>query len=256
MLVQQDSWYWPNRESRLLHIYLPNWYYDSDERFPVTYFFDGNDLFYDEYSSYGRSWRLHRFLDRWEKPMIVVGLGCSDNDTERIQEYSPYSKRSFGQEIQGLGEQTIQWIEHDVKPAIDAQFRTWPHREATGIIGSSLGGLMSLYATICHNNTFGKAGALSTGIRFNRRNLLRDLNVCGVSPDTRVFMSWGEHEAGRIYAQGDTAESRATWQLAHMLESRGTAVMTQYVRGGRHRNSDWERQVPRMMDFLWLDRRW
>lgn len=256
MLIWQDSWYWPRGRSRTLHIYLPNWYYDSNERFPVTYFFDGRNLFFDEYSSYGRSWRLHRFLDRWEKPMIVVGLECSHDEGEHLQEYSPYPKRVYGREMEGLGEQTMQWLEHDVKPSIDAQFRTWSHREATGIIGSSSGGLMSLYGTICHNQTFGKAGALSCGLRFNRRNLLRDLNTCEISPDTRVFMSWGEHEAGRVYAPDDTAESRATHQLAHVLESRGAAVMTQYVRGGRHKESDWERQVPRMMDFLWLDRRW
>ena len=256
MIEWRDSWYWPQGATRTLHIYLPDWYYDSQERLPVTYFFDGRDLFNDKEATYGRSWRLKRFLDRWEKPMIVVGLGCSDKDSERLCEYSPYSKGTSGDRVQGLGEETYRWLIRDVKPAIDAQYRTWSHREATGIIGSSAGGLMSLYGTICHNAVFGKAGALSAGIRFSRRNLFRDLNACEISPDTRVFMSWGEYEAGRIFDYGDTAESRATLQLGHALSSRGAAVMTHYVRGGRHRVADWERQVPRMMDFLWLDRRW
>ena len=240
----------------MLHIYLPDWYYDSDERLPVTYFFDGHNLFYDEYATYGRSWRLRRFLDRWEKPMIVVGLECSHDGDDRLLEYCPYRRRAGGRLVDGLGEQTFQWIVHDVKPSIDAQFRTWAHREATGIIGSNMGGLMSLYGVICHNDVFGKAGALSTGVRFYRRELMLDLTTSTVSPDTRVFMSWGEHEAGRIFGPDDTAESRAIREVGDAFAERGAAVMTQFVSGGRHREADWERQVPRLMDFLWLDRRW
>lgn len=256
MIVWRDSWYWPHGGKRTLHIYLPDWYYDSTERLPVTYFFDGHNLFYDEHATYGRSWRLQRFLDRWQKPMIVVGLECSHEGEDRLIEYNPYKARVNGHLVEGLGERTFEWIERDVKPAIDAQLRTWPHREATSIIGSSMGGLMSLYGTVCHNHVFGKAGALSTGTRFYRRDLMRDLITSPISPDTRVFMSWGEHEAGRVYGPDDTAESRSTYELANALEERGAAVMAHYVRGGRHREADWERQVPRMMDFLWLDRRW
>ncbi len=256
MIVWQDSWYWPHGSNRTLHIYLPDWYYDSDERLPVTYFFDGHNLFYDEHATYGRSWRLLRFLDHWEKPMIVVGIECSHEGESRLVEYNPYTARIAGQTVPGLGEQTFLWLEKDVKPSIDAQFRTWAHREATGIIGSGMGGLMSLYGAICHNRVFGKAGALSTGVRFNSRNLLRDLRGCEISPDTRVFVSWGEYEAGRVYDDGTTAESRATDDLAQAFEERGAAVMEHFVRGGRSREADWERQVPRMMSFLWLDRRW
>ena len=256
MIVWRDAWYWPHGGTRTLHIYLPDWYYDSSERLPVTYFFDGHNLFYDEHATYGRSWRLQRFLDRWEKPMIVVGIECSHEGDDRLIEYNPYRTRVRGRDEEGLGEETFLWIERDIKPAIDGQFRTWAHREATAVIGSSMGGLMSLYGTICHNATFGKAGALSTGVRFFRRELLRDLAACEVSPDTRVFLSWGEHEAGRIYEDGTTAESRATEELAHALTVRGAAVMQQCARGGRHREADWERQVPRMMGFLWLNRRW
>lgn len=256
MIVWRDAWYWPHGGTRTLHIYLPDWYYDSTERLPVTYFFDGHNLFYDEYATYGRSWRLQRFLDRWEKPMIVVGIECSHHGDDRLIEYNPYQARVRGRTEQGLGEETFQWIEHDIKPAIDSQFRTWSHREATALIGSGLGGLMSLYGTICHNYTFGKAGALSTGIRFYHRELVRDLNTSEVSPDTRVFLSWGEYEAGRVYDDGTTAESHATEDIASGLIDRGAAVMQNYVRGGRQREADWERQVPRMMDFLWLDRRW
>ncbi len=264
VIVWQDCWYEPHKSNRLLHICLPDWYYDSNERLPVMYFFDGHNLFFDEHATYGRSWRLERFLARWEKPMIVVGMECSHKGNERLSEYNPYDRRLFGRHAEGLGEETMQWVIRDVKPAIDQQFRTWGHREATGIAGSSMGGLMSLYGVICHNETFGKAAALSGGIRFSRRDLLRDLTTATVSSDTRVFISWGEREAGRLYSHDgepgdpawDSAEARATHIIGDRLCERGAAVMTHYQPGGRHREADWERQLPRLMDFLWLDRSW
>lgn len=196
--------------------------------------------------------------------MIVVGIECSHNGDERLSEYNPYPKRLFGRQYEGLGEQTLQWLALEVKPAIDAQFRTWGHREATGIAGSSLGGLMSLYGVICFNEVFGKAAALSTGLRFTRCELMRDLSTARVSPDTRVFLSWGEQEAGRLYRRNgepgdpawDSAEARATHAIADALGERGVATKTHFQPGGRHREADWERQVPALMDFLWLDRSW
>ncbi len=264
MIEWQDSWYWPRGGTRTLHIYLPDWYYDSNERLPVTYFFDGHNLFFDEHATYGRSWRLSRFLDRWEKPMIVVGIECSHEGDARLDEYSPYRKRLLGHNVLGLGEDTFQWIIGDVKPSIDEQYRTWPHREATGIAGSSMGGLMSLYGAICHNATFGKAAVLSAGLRFNRKELLRDLNSATISADTRVYLSWGERESGRIYRHKDgsfdpyldSAEAHATNELALALGGYGVATMTYCQQNGRHREADWERQIPLFMDFLWLDRRW
>lgn len=165
--------------------------------------------------------------------MIVVGIDCPHD-----------------------GEDTFQWIISDIKQSIDAQYRTWPHREATGIAGSGDGGLMSLYGVICHNATFGKAAALSSGVRFHKKDLTRDMMGSTVSPDTRVYISWGERESGRIYADGSSAEERACDTIADMLSDRGVATMTYCQPNGMHHETHWEKQVPQLMDFLWLDRRW
>lgn len=233
MIEWHDIWYWPKRKTCTLHVYIPGWYYDSTERLPVMYFFDGNNLFLDEHATYGRSWRLSRFLDRWEKPMIVVGIDCPHD-----------------------GEDTFQWILSDVKQTIDAQYRTWPHREATGIAGAGDGGLLSLYGAVCHNATFGKAASLSGGIRFHKKELARYLMSSNISPDTRVYLSWGEHESGRIYEDGSNAEQRAIDEVVDTLADRGVATMVHCQPSGRHHETHWEKQVPQFMDFLWLDRRW
>ena len=75
MIIKRDfSYYGVNRP---LHIYLPENYDSTQERYPVMYFFDGHNLFYDADATYGKSWGLKNFLDGWDKNMIVVGMECS-----------------------------------------------------------------------------------------------------------------------------------------------------------------------------------
>ncbi|MDO4538807.1 MAG: alpha/beta hydrolase-fold protein, partial [Coriobacteriales bacterium] len=191
----QDFWYWPAEQNRRLHVYLPNGYDESSERYPVMYFFDGHNLFFDDWATFGKSWGLKRFLDQWEKPLIVVGMECNHEGYKRLDEYCPYRCRAWGRPINGIGEQTFQWLINDVKPWADKSLRTWSHREATGIGGSSMGGIMSLYGVIAHNNVFSKAACLSPGARFYKRQLHRELLSADLSPDTRVYLSWGERES-------------------------------------------------------------
>ena len=255
-----DLWYWPAQRMRTLHVYLPDGYEGSQERYPVMYFFDGHNLFYDECATYGKSWGLKDFLDRWEKPLIVVGMECSHEGDTRLDEYCPYSGRMFGHELVGMGEQTFQWIVNDVKGWADANLRTWAHREATGVGGSSMGGLMSLYGVIAHNDVFSKAACLSTGVRLWKRGLQRDLRTAHVDPDTRVYLSWGEHEAGRHRADADpateTPEAKAELDFVHRLQQAGADTYCYLQPEGRHCEACWEQQNGRYLDYLWLDRRW
>lgn len=258
-VLTHELWYWPAGQYRTLHIYLPDGYDHGDERYPVMYFFDGHNLFFDEWATYGKSWGLKDFLDHWEKPLIVVGMECSHEGDARLSEYSPYSRRMFGHDIVGLGEQTFQWLIGDVKRWVDEQLRSWPHREATGIGGSSMGGIMSLYGALAHNDVFSKAACLSTGVRFIRRELRRELQEASLAPDTRIYLSWGEHEAGRLRTGADPAtespEARAELDLAARLTRLGVRSQLFYQAGGRHCEASWEEQLGRFLDYLWLGRR-
>ena len=75
MIIKRDIYYPPAGSSRRLHIYLPDDYHKSEERYPVMYFFDGHNLFFNEDATYGKSWGLKEFLDGWNRKMIVVGTG-------------------------------------------------------------------------------------------------------------------------------------------------------------------------------------
>ena len=185
MLIQEPFNYSPKNANRTLHIYLPNDYDFSQERYPVMYFFDGHNLFRDSDATYGKCWGLETFLDRWSKKMIVVGIECGHQGRERLDEYCPYELTGGQLEpIHGMGEQTMDWIVQEVKPWVDGRFRTYDFREATGIAGSSMGGLMAIYAAGKYNRWFSKAACLSSAIRLCRKQLLADIG--DVDPDTRV----------------------------------------------------------------------
>ena len=145
MVIKRDFIYTPNGKKRPLHIWLPEGYDCSTERYPVMYFFDGHNLFFNEDATYGKSWGMKEFLESWGKPMIVVGIECGHDGEERLSEYLPYpaAKGSWFGKHKPLGGATMDWIVKELKPVIDADYRTIPFRECTAIGGSSMGGIMA-----------------------------------------------------------------------------------------------------------------
>ena len=192
MIIKRDFIYSPKGTSRPLHIYLPEHYFDSDKRYPVTYFFDGHNLFFDSDATYGKCWGLKEFLDGWWKKVIVVGIECAQ-DARRLSEYCPYDVQlSFsGDAVEGLGDVTFKWLIQSLKKHIDKTYRTYPLRECTAIAGSSMGGLMAMYGVLHYNEYFSKAAVVSPAISDVYEQLLDEFNNHEIIPDTRVFFSWG-----------------------------------------------------------------
>lgn len=257
MIEKRDILFTPAGGLRTLHIYLPYGYAQTDERYPVMYFFDGHNLFSDGDATYGKSWGLADFLDGWEKPMIIVGIECSHEGNMRLVEYCPYHIRGgFLGDIDGTGAATLDWMVKELKPMIDREYRTYGFREATGIGGSSMGGLMSLYAAIRHNDVFSKAACLSSAIGSCMPQLRREIEENALDPDTRVYLSWGSSEASR-HNPGDDMKSDMALrnsEIAQLLARQNVNTRLLCQRGGRHCEADWEKQVPGLMGYLWLDR--
>lgn len=248
MVQKFDYPFPPAGETRRVHLYLPDDYEQSGERYPVLYMFDGHNLFFDSDATFGKSWGLKDFLDRWEKKLIVVGMECGHGDGQRLAEYSPYRirARDFG-DIDGQGGATMDWIVHDLKPYIDSAYRTWPHREATAIGGSSMGGLMALFAVLRYNRWFSKAAAISPAVTFALDSVRRELRD-PLDPDTRVFFSWGGDE---LSPESLGLIDGAVQELEAAVQGQGARTYRYCQPGGRHNEASWERQVPLWMEFLW-----
>ena len=144
-------------KDRQLRIYLPPNYKD-EENFPVIYMHDGQNLFDESTSSYGAIWDVATHLNNIYKKIaagfICVGIDNDPKGFNRLDEYSPWVNTSLqtSQQLEGitgpvggLGKQYLKFITECVKPHIDQNYKSNPSNETTAIMGSSMGGLISLY---------------------------------------------------------------------------------------------------------------
>ena len=167
MILKEDFYYPPADSYRKLHIYLPDDYASGKNTYPVMYFFDGHNLFFDQDATFGRSWRFLDYLHSWNKDLIFVGMECSHDGNARLYEYMPYPTNSkYLREAPCIGDATLQWIVNDIKPSIDSRFPTIPNRQCTAIGGSSMGGLMAFYGATAYNHVFSKAACVSSSFIF------------------------------------------------------------------------------------------
>lgn len=256
MVIKRDCICTPVGKNRPLHIYLPEGYEESEEQYPVMYFFDGHNLFSDEDATYGKCWGLKSFLDSWDKPVIIVGFECGHEGDERLSEYSPYYFNSnYIGRVDGIGDEILRWITEEVKPMIDSEFRTYYFREATGIGGSSMGGLMALYGAVRFNRFFSKAACLSPTVIPCYRKLKADIRNAEPDQDTKLWLSFGESEAfarhkGRRILE-ETKTFRYNTEFREMLENKNVSAKLHIQKKGRHCEADWEKQIPLFMDYLW-----
>lgn len=256
MIIKRDIKFTPANKTRHLHIYLPDSYSQGHELYPVMYFFDGHNLFSDEDATFGKSWGLKEFLESWNKDIIIVGIECGHVGNERLKEYCPYTFRGkfWGGTLKGTGRQTLQWIVSELKPVIDRDYRTWPHREATGIAGSSMGGLMALYGAVCFNDWFSKAACVSSTISPCMTPLRRDIKSADIQDDTRIYLSFGTKEAFRPNPEDHMKSLTAIQNLTVQEDLHRKNITTDLLCqiGGGHNEASWEKQIPRFMDFLWM----
>lgn len=258
MIIKRDFNY-INGADRPLHIYLPDDYQEKTDSYPVMYFFDGHNLFYDFDATYGKSWGLKEFMDSWEKKLIIVGIECGHDGNERLSEYLPYpaDKNSWLDGTLPKGEATMSWIVNDVKTYIDREFRTMAFRECTGIAGSSMGGIMALYALVKFNTRFSKAACLSSSIGPCMESILHDISSLPLSPDTKIYLSWGTYEASGLKNKDrEDRESVTYWDNRRVFDAllKRKVVCRMYSQvGGGHDEASWEKLVPDFMHYLWLE---
>lgn len=248
-VIKFERWIPHVGENRRIHLYLPRGYEVSSERYPVVYFFDGHNLFFDSDATFGHSLKLKDYLDGWYKKLIVVGIECANEDRQRFSEYCPFHVRSWTYgEFDGHGDATMDWIVNDLKPYIDATYRTIPFRECTAIAGYSLAGLTALYGVLRYNRWFSKCATISPSIIIAMEQFKAEFARGGFSPDTRIFFSWGQSEYEEPLL-GDV--TRSTLYLERLAQQHGMRTWICAQPGGQHCEESWKHQIPELMKFLW-----
>lgn len=242
-LRRLEAFYSPQLDNRRdIFAYLPPSYAAGHRRYPVIYMHDGQNLF-DHATSFAGEWEVDNTMDALGRLGIeAIVIGIANAGDARLDEYSPFNDRTGRG---GRGDPYLDFIAETLKPVVDTDFRTLPDREHTGIVGSSMGGLISLYAFFSRGEVFGRVGALSPSLWFAERGLL---DVVREAP--RV--------AGRIYLDVGALEGARTLgdarQLRDLLLRKGyrPGVDLLYVedRGGRHAEAHWRERAQKTFEFL------
>jgi predicted alpha/beta superfamily hydrolase len=230
---------------REVTVYLPAGYDErQDVRYPVLYMHDGQNLF-DPERAYvpGNHWRLQHAADaaigeRTARPMIIVGVDHAG--PARIDEYTPVkdARHNGG----GRAGDYARFLLEELKPAIDAGFRTLPDAENTAVGGSSLGGLISLYLALKHPDAIRGAAVMSPSVWWSDRAILGDVDAFS-GPPPRMWLDVG----GR--------EGMETLKNARMLRDRMAAKGWNDFefyedRRGDHSERAWARRVRQALEFL------
>lgn len=238
-------------EPRNIYVYLPDGA-DPAARFPVLYMFDGHNVFFDGDATYGKSWGMGGYLDRTGTRLAVVAVDCDHRPPHaRLSEYCPFTFRNgtFGH-IPGRGKLFMDWLAGTLKPIIDGRYPVLTGRDATWIAGSSMGGLMSLYAVAAYNAVFSRAAALSPSVFLVQRRMASLIRQTRFAPGTVVYMDYGEREMG-----GNQAVLRGFTQIAGALMEKGVLVNSRIVPNGDHCEACWEEQIPFFMGTLLYNRK-
>ena len=237
---------------RTVYVYLPQQALRQPEaRFPVLYMFDGHNVFFDQDATYGKSWGMGEYLDETQTPLIVAAVDCNHRPPHgRLSEYSPFtfSDGQFGRVI-GRGKKFMEWLVGTLKPLIDQRYPTLPGREHTFIAGSSMGGLMSLYALAAYNQVFSRAAALSPSVWLVRDRMLPFLRGASYAPGTVAYLDYGSREMGNHQGM-----LRCFMETGNALMEKGVFVYSRIVPNGDHCEECWEEQIPFFMPALFYSR--
>jgi predicted alpha/beta superfamily hydrolase len=196
------------RNARDLTIWLPPGYAatgpEARRRYPVVYFQDGQNVFDPKTAFLGRAWMAGETALRLVRTHAIVPpilVGVANLGAGRIDEYSP--TRAEFRDLDGTDRKSIgdgrryaRFLVREVKPFIDSHYRTLPGPRTTGLVGSSMGGLISIYTALWHPRVFGHVAAMSPSVWWDNRVLLRDVAGLARKPDFRLWIDAGTAEPG------------------------------------------------------------
>lgn len=241
--IMDEHFFMPQlNRSRRIWIYYPPDYETSGKNYPVLYMHDGQNLF-DKSTSFSGEWEVDETLNKLSEEgyNVPIVIGIDNGGNNRIAEYTPWKNPGYGG---GDGEAYMQFIVETLKPYIDANFRTLPGRENTGIMGSSLGGLISHFGALQYPEVFGIAGLFSPSYWF--------------SDSIWAFTASAQAITGlRVYQMCGSAEGSNTdvnmLRMSDLLIAGGLPsynINNLVVPGGQHNELLWRTQF--RAAYLWL----
>jgi predicted alpha/beta superfamily hydrolase len=250
-------------DRRNVDVWLPPSYATAaqDKRYPVLYVHDGQNVFDPATSFIGVDWGIDetmtRLITEQKVPeAIVVAIW---NTPKRLAEYMPQRaiERSAESELDSmfkpvrqkpLGDAYLKYLVTELKPAIDARYRTRPDRVHTSIMGSSMGGLISLAAICEYPEVFGGAACLSSAWTVAGGVATRDLEkILPAANSHKIYFDFGAETKGGRY---EPLQQTVDEQMKNAGYVAGTNWMTKFFPGAEHSERAWQKRVHEPLEFL------
>jgi predicted alpha/beta superfamily hydrolase len=240
----------PSRYLRTAHdviVYLPPGYDAQREcRYPVLYLQDGQNLF-DAATSFSGEWHLDEIAESLImsgviEPLIIVGI--YNAGAYRIDEYTP--TRDSARRAGGRALQYGRMLMDELKPFIDGEYRTRPGSADTGLGGSSLGGLVSLYLGLLNPGVYGRLAILSPSVWWDNRFIVRRIRSLARKPADRIWLSVGTAEGDGVV----DAARRVRGALVRKGWTEGTDLAYAEIEGAPHNEAAWAAASNDMLKFL------
>ena len=233
-------------------VYLPPGYNESNASYPVLYIQDGQNVFDPATAFGGTDWGLAQTLDRLiaSGEMARVIVIAPYNTPDRIDEFTPVADAVHGG---GNGDAYGRFLSDELKPFVDARFRTRPGPEDTAVMGSSLGALISLHLAFTRPDVYSRAAALSPSLWWDEAWLTRYARG-GPLPEhrPRLWIDMGTEEGDGADAHAGNIEGLRAFHAA--LYGRGwrdgAGLESREIEGASHNELAWRARAADVLKFL------
>lgn len=240
------------KQKRTIRVFTPDM---SKGPFSVLYMHDGQNLFTAETSFAGEIWDVANQIEHLMKagvipPTMVVGI---DNNKYRLDEYAPFDNSHIFEKYETkfrkpyYGDQYTEFIVKELKPWIDKNYRTRADFIHTFIAGSSMGGLISLYAGLKYKTVFGVVGVFSPSTWWNETGTEAMLSILPANKEQGYYLTAGTNESGKWNKKENAKYIKTTKHIHKSLSKQVKHYHFDLIEGGMHNEPFWALQ---MSDFL------
>ena len=252
MFVESDDSAIPSREVR---VWLPSGYDFREDRYPVIYFHDGQNVFrpggpFGCWFAEDAAAEEMKAGNMREAIMVAIPNNEADMGQARMTEYQPPTDLNPREPARGSGicDRYAKFLLEKVKPAVDAKYRTLPDRENTAVAGSSMGGLVSLWLGL-NTDAFGVVGVFSPAF-WTSPNFTKSVMEGSKKDGLRIYMDMGTREKGNL--TGDYWKDALAVRDALLKQGyvEGEEFLWNPGEGDEHNEKAWAKRLPVALRFL------
>lgn len=240
----------------------PGYEYEGGRSYPVLYMHDGQNLFDNPASFGGESWRIdlamRRLIEAGKiRSAIVVGVWNSafrwrdympqkPYQSPALEKYHPlYLEKAGGPPV---SDWYLKFLVDELKPFVDGRYPTLPDQPNTFVMGSSMGGLISLYAISEYPRVFGGAGCLSTHWPAGGNELVDEMALHLPDPSNhRLYFDFGTETLDSEY---EPLQRRMDEHLRKAGYIENKNWLTRKFEGAEHSERSWRERVHIPLEFL------